>query len=141
MTLFQRSQAGHVAPTAGDELDLHVTSTPLSLGIIQGFTTAVSDVTGQLVVDVRLTGAGEDPHVEGIVDIQGGGFAVPLTGVSYSGLSHEHRAVAGSDHDPEPADRRRGGGAADDQRLSRRARAASRGRRRDGAVERLRAAR
>ena len=87
MTLFQRSQAGHVAPTAGDELDLHVTSTPLSLGIIQGFTTAVSDVTGQLVVDVRLTGAGEDPHVEGIVDIQGGGFAVPLTGVSYSGLS------------------------------------------------------
>ena len=87
MTLFKRSDAGHVAATAGDELDLHVTSTPLSLGIIQGFTTAVSDVTGQLVVDVRLTGAGEDPHAEGIVDIQGGGFAVPLTGVSYSGLS------------------------------------------------------
>ncbi len=87
MTLFQRSEAGHVAASAGDEVDLHVTSTPLSLGIIQGFTTAVTDVTGQVVVDVRLTGAGEDPHVEGIVDIQGGGFAVPLTGVSYTGLS------------------------------------------------------
>ena len=59
---------------------------PLDLGIVQGFTTAVTNVTGVLRVDLRLTGAGEDPHAEGIVDIQGGGFAVPATGVSYSGL-------------------------------------------------------
>ncbi|MEO7275537.1 MAG: translocation/assembly module TamB domain-containing protein, partial [Vicinamibacterales bacterium] len=87
MTLFQRSEGGHVAARTGNELDLHITSTPLSLGIIQGFTSAIADVTGQVIVDVRLTGAGEDPHVEGIIDIQGGGFAVPLTGVSYTGLS------------------------------------------------------
>jgi translocation and assembly module TamB len=86
LTLFQRSEAGHVAPRPGDELDLHFTSTPLSLGIIQGFTTTVTNVTGVLRMDVRLTGAGEDPHAEGIVDIQGGSFAVPATGVSYSGL-------------------------------------------------------
>jgi autotransporter translocation and assembly factor TamB len=86
LTLFQRSQAGHVEGHAGDEMDLHITSTPLNLGIVQGFTTAVTNVTGVLRMDVRLTGAGEDPHVEGIIDIQGGGFAVPATGVSYSGL-------------------------------------------------------
>ena len=86
MTLFRRAEAGHVAARTGDELDLHITSTPLDLGIVQGFTTAVTDVTGILRVDLRLTGAGEDPHAEGIIDIQGGGFAVPATGVSYSGL-------------------------------------------------------
>ncbi len=86
MTLFKRSGTGHVAAGPGDELDLHITSTALSLGIIQGFTTAVTNVTGVLRLDVRLTGSGEDPHVEGIVNIAGGGFGVPMTGVSYSGL-------------------------------------------------------
>jgi translocation and assembly module TamB len=43
-------------------------------------------VTGVLRADVRLTGSGRDPHVEGIVDITGGGFGVPATGVSYTGL-------------------------------------------------------
>jgi autotransporter translocation and assembly factor TamB len=86
MTLFQRSEAGHVAARTGDDIDLHITSTPLELGLIQGFTTAVTDVTGVLRLDLRLTGAGEDPHAEGIIDIRGGAFAVPATGVSYSGL-------------------------------------------------------
>ena len=86
MTLFRRAEAGHVAAKTGDEIDLRITSSPLDLGIVQGFTTAVTNVTGVLRVDLRLTGAGEDPHAEGIVDIQGGGFAVAATGVSYSGL-------------------------------------------------------
>jgi translocation and assembly module TamB len=86
MTLFKRSEAGHVAAKAGDEIDLHIISTPLDLGIVQGFTTAVTNVTGVLLLDVRLTGAGEDPHAEGIVDIKGGGFSVAATGVSYTGL-------------------------------------------------------
>ena len=124
MTLFQRSEAGPRRAERGDELDLHITSTPLSLGIIQGFTTAVTNVTGMLRVDVRLTGSGEDPHVEGIVDIQGGGFAVPLTGVSYTGLSTSIALAPDGITIPEPADRGRGRGEADDQRLARRARAA-----------------
>jgi hypothetical protein len=85
-TLFQRSQAGHVAAKTGDEIDLRITSTPVDLGVIQGFTTAVTNVTGVVSVDVRLSGAGEDPHAEGIIDIRGGSFEVPATGVSYTGL-------------------------------------------------------
>ncbi len=86
MTLFQPSGVGHVPPSPGDEVDLHITSTALDLGVIQGFTTAVTNVTGVVRADVRLTGSGKDPHVEGIVDIRGGGFGVPATGVSYTGL-------------------------------------------------------
>jgi autotransporter translocation and assembly factor TamB len=87
MTLFQRSEAGHVAAHAGDAIDLRITSTPIDLGIVQGFTSAVTKVTGVLRVDLTLTGAGEDPHAEGIVDIADGAFQVPASGVSYSGLT------------------------------------------------------
>jgi len=85
-TLFQPSPPGHVAPTAGDEVDLRVKTTEIGLGMVQGFTSQITNVTGTLQVDVHVTGAGEDPHVEGFVDVKGGAFGVPATGVSYSGL-------------------------------------------------------
>ncbi len=86
-TLFQRStETGHVAPTAGDEVDLQVTSSKLNLGVIQGFTDQVTNVTGTLEVDVRVGGSGQDPHLRGFVDIKGGAFGIPAGGVSYSGL-------------------------------------------------------
>ena len=36
--------------------------------------------------DVRVTGSGQDPHLEGYIEIRDGGFGVPRTGTSYSGL-------------------------------------------------------
>ena len=69
--------------------------------MIQGFTTAVTNVTGVLRVDVRLSGAGEDPHVEGIVDVSGGAFEVPSSGVAYSRPQHEHRPEPRLHHHPE----------------------------------------
>jgi autotransporter translocation and assembly factor TamB len=86
-SLFHRSEAGHVAPTAGDEVDLRIKSTPLGLGIVQGFTNQITNVAGTIEADVHVLGSGEDPHVEGFVDIKGGAFGVPFTGVSYSGLN------------------------------------------------------
>ena len=88
MSLFRRSQGpGHVEATAGEEVDLHIKSTQLGLGLLQGFTTLVTDVQGTLEADVRLTGSGEDPHLNGHIDIKNGAFGVPLGGVSYSGLN------------------------------------------------------
>ena len=88
MSLFQRSKtAGHVAPTASDEIDLHIQSTALGLGLIQGFTNQIANVAGTLEADVRVTGSGDDPHVQGHVDIRDGAFGVPLGGVSYTGLN------------------------------------------------------
>ena len=85
-SLFTPGTAGHTAPTSGEEVDLHVTSTAMNLAVIQGFTDLVANVTGTLQADVRVTGSGADPHIVGFVDIRKGAFGVPLGGVSYTGL-------------------------------------------------------
>jgi autotransporter translocation and assembly factor TamB len=87
MSLFSASErGGHVPGAAEDRVDVAVKSTALNLGVVQGFTTMVTNVTGTLEADIRVTGSGEDPHLEGFVDIKGGAFGVPLGGVSYTGL-------------------------------------------------------
>jgi translocation-and-assembly-module (TAM) inner membrane subunit TamB-like protein len=86
-SLFRRSTTrGHVPPAGGDEVDLQIKSTALNLGVIQGYTNQVTNVTGTLEADVRVTGSGEDPHLTGFIDIKGGAFGVPAGGVSYRGL-------------------------------------------------------
>jgi translocation and assembly module TamB len=86
ISLFQPSPDEHAAPRPGDEVDLHITSTAIDLGFVQGFTTAITNVTGTLQADIRVTGSGADPHLDGFIDIRGGAFGVPLGGVSYTGL-------------------------------------------------------
>ena len=86
LSLFQRSDAGHVAATAADQVDLRIKSTDLGLGFIQGFTTAVVNVTGTMQADVRVIGSAADPHVQGHVDIRNGAFVVPFGGSAYTGL-------------------------------------------------------
>ena len=77
----------HGAPvTAEDRIDVHVDSSPIDLGIVQGFTTAVSKVTGMLEAHVQITGSAEDPHPDGEVTVQNGAFTVDETGVSYTHL-------------------------------------------------------
>ncbi len=85
-SLFTPGVSGHTEPVSGDEVDLHVTSTAIGLGLIQGFTDLVANVTGTVQADVRVTGSGADPHLLGFVDIRNGAFGVPLGGVSYTGL-------------------------------------------------------
>jgi translocation and assembly module TamB len=85
-SVFERGPDGHVAATPADTIDLRIHTPSLDLGIVQGFTTAVSQVGGTLEADVRLTGSGRDPHVGGYVEIRNGAFSVPQFGTSYSGL-------------------------------------------------------
>lgn len=88
MSLFSPSTGGeHVAAAAGEEVDLQITSTALGLGVVQGFTDYLANVTGTLEADVRVTGSGQDPHLQGHIDIRNGAFGVPLGGVSYTGLN------------------------------------------------------
>ncbi len=87
-SLFQTSPSGaHVEESAADRIDLHVTSTALNLGLIQGFTTQVTNVAGTLEADVRVTGSGQDPHLQGFLDIKGGAFGLPAVGTSFTGLN------------------------------------------------------
>ncbi|MEX2660694.1 MAG: translocation/assembly module TamB domain-containing protein [Vicinamibacterales bacterium] len=88
LSLFSGSGTGdHVAAATGEDVDLHITSTALGLGVVQGFTDFVANVSGTMEADVRVTGSGQDPHVVGHIDIRNGAFGVPLGGVSYSGLN------------------------------------------------------
>jgi hypothetical protein len=87
LTLFRATPPGVEAHGAGGEVDIQVTSSDIDLGIIQGFTSYITDVTGTLQANVRVTGTGYDPHVEGAVDVRGGAFAIPDLGTNYTGLA------------------------------------------------------
>jgi translocation and assembly module TamB len=79
--------AAHGAPVAaGDRIDLHVESTPIDLGVVQGFTTALTNVTGTVQAKIDVTGSAADPHPTGEITVDRAGFLVQPTGVSYSNL-------------------------------------------------------
>jgi hypothetical protein len=79
-------RGAHVEPTAADLIDLRIQTPSLNLGVVQGFTTAVTNVVGTMQADIHITGSGRDPHLQGFVEIRDGGFAVPRAGTSYTGL-------------------------------------------------------
>ena len=79
--------AEHVAATAGDQIDLHVQSTRIGLGVVQGFISQVQNVTGTVEADVHVSGSGLDPHLTGYVDFKDGAFAVPDANVRFSGMT------------------------------------------------------
>ena len=78
---------GHTEAAAGDTIDVTIKSTRVDLGIVQAFTTALTNVTGTVQADVRVTGSGLDPHLNGFVDLQNGAFGVAQAGVTFSGLT------------------------------------------------------
>jgi translocation and assembly module TamB len=80
------SEGVHAEPAPGEAVDLQVASSEVDLGVIQGFTSFVTNVTGVMQANVRVTGSGEDPHVDGAVDIRGGAFTLPDLGTNYTGL-------------------------------------------------------
>lgn len=93
VALFKRGAAAsdrtaaHGAPVeAGDRIDLHVESTPIDLGLVQGFTTTLTKVTGTMQAKIDVTGSAADPHPTGVVTIDKAAFTVEPTGVSYSNL-------------------------------------------------------
>ncbi|HEY7500768.1 MAG TPA: translocation/assembly module TamB domain-containing protein, partial [Vicinamibacterales bacterium] len=85
-SIFEPSKGEHVAASAEDAIDLRIQTPMLNLGVVQGFTTAVANVTGTLQADVHITGSGHDPHLGGFIEIRDGAFAVPRGGTSYGGL-------------------------------------------------------
>ena len=70
-----------------DRINLQIESSPIQLGLLQGFTTALSDVTGTMQASVQVTGSAGDPHPGGSIAISDAGFTVGASGVSYAGGS------------------------------------------------------
>ena len=88
-TLFTATPPGvdaHDENRMGGVVDVQIASSEIDLGVIQGFTSSVTDVTGSMQANVHLTGTGYDPHADGAIEIRGGAFAVPQLGTRYTGL-------------------------------------------------------
>src|SRR6185503_5905040 len=69
----------HMAPPSGEAINIDVATSQINLGVIQGFVPYVTNVTGTLQANVKVTGSGYDPHLDGAV-------AIPDLGSSFSGL-------------------------------------------------------
>jgi hypothetical protein len=70
-----------------DRLDLQVESTPIDLGLVQGFTTALTNVKGTLQAKIDVTRSAADPHPIGAMTVEDALFTMDLTGVSYTNLN------------------------------------------------------
>ncbi len=74
------------AASPAERFDLAVDSSALGLGLIQGFTTEVTNVAGSLEAHLRITGSARDPHPEGRIAFHDGAVTLPSTGVSYKSI-------------------------------------------------------
>ncbi len=97
-TLLEGRAATHTPASVADRLDVAIVSTPIDLALAEGLTGYVTKLGGQAQLDVRVTGSGRDPHVEGALFLIDGTFLVPLSGVTYKNmdavLSFEQERVA-----------------------------------------------
>ena len=70
-------------------IDVTVKSSTISLGLIEGITDIVRNVTGTITLDVRAIGTTRDPHLDGRVAIANAGFVVVPTGSTYKNARAE----------------------------------------------------
>jgi autotransporter translocation and assembly factor TamB len=80
------ASTGGAAVAKGDQIDFHVESTPIDLGLVQGFTTALTNVTGTLQAKLDVSGTASDPRPAGDITISNAAFMVTPTGVGYTNL-------------------------------------------------------
>jgi autotransporter translocation and assembly factor TamB len=64
-------------------IDLAIASSTVGLGLLEGVTDVVRDVTGQAVVNVNVSGTARDPHFSGTVSLTDAAFLVASTGARY----------------------------------------------------------
>ncbi len=69
-----------------EPIDVEIKSSTISLGLIEGVTSVVRDVGGELTIDVRAVGTSRDPHVAGRVDIRNAKFLTVASGSRYKNV-------------------------------------------------------
>lgn len=67
-------------------LDVTIKSSGIDLGLLEGATSVITNVSGQLLVDVRAAGTSHDPHFIGALSVDAGAFAVAATGAKYKNV-------------------------------------------------------
>ena len=64
-------------------INLAIASSTINLGLLEGLTDVVREVTGTVTVNVKAIGTSRDPHVAGVVAMSGVGFLAAPSGVRY----------------------------------------------------------
>jgi translocation and assembly module TamB len=64
-------------------IDVAIKSSAISLGLVEGVTDVIRNVTGEMVLNVNAIGTSADPHFDGTIQIANGAFLVTATGVKY----------------------------------------------------------
>ena len=72
--------------SSSEPIDLSIDSTPIDAGLVQGFTTSLTNVTGTLEAHVHVTGSAADPRPDGTITVQNAAFTFEPNGVPYTQL-------------------------------------------------------
>jgi autotransporter translocation and assembly factor TamB len=64
-------------------INVAIKSSAINLGLVEGVTGVIRDVSGSIVLNVDAIGTSADPHFSGAVDIGNAGFTVTATGSRY----------------------------------------------------------
>ena len=84
VTAVGKIPLGLMDPTAPEQpIDVTVKSSTISLGLIEGITDVVRNVSGDITLDVKAIGTSHDPHMGGTIAIANAGFLVVPTGSRY----------------------------------------------------------
>ena len=70
-------------------IDLTVKSSKISLGLIEGITDVVRNVSGDITIDMKAIGTSRDPHLDGRITIANAGFLAVPTGSKYKNTRGE----------------------------------------------------
>jgi len=65
-------------------IDVRVITSPIQLGLLEGLTSVVTNVSGRFTADVRAIGTSRDPHFAGRVNFADASFTVASTGARYT---------------------------------------------------------
>ena len=64
-------------------INLKIASSSISLGLVEGLTGVVRNVTGDMKLNLTVVGTGQDPHFTGTVDLSNAAFLVVSSGARY----------------------------------------------------------
>jgi hypothetical protein len=64
-------------------INVAITSSSIDLGVIEGLTDTVRQLSGRALLDVKAIGTSRDPHVQGTIGITDAAFLVTSTGSRY----------------------------------------------------------
>jgi len=64
-------------------IDVRVLTSPVQLGLLEGLTSVVSQVSGRFAANVHVIGTSRDPHFQGQVNLADAAFTVNASGARY----------------------------------------------------------